>query len=79
MNRRVIESLIKCGAFDSTQLSRARMLAALDEAIRVGQAFQRDSQSNQIDIFGLLGGDNKAAKKLVISIPKLKNGRSNSR
>lgn len=63
VNRRVIESLIKCGAFDSTQLSRARMLAALDEAIRVGQAFQRDSQSNQIDIFGLLGGDNKAAKK----------------
>jgi DNA polymerase-3 subunit alpha len=63
VNRRVIESLIKCGAFDSTQLSRARMLAALDEAIRVGQAFQRDSQSNQIDIFGLLGGDNKTAKK----------------
>jgi DNA polymerase III subunit alpha len=63
VNRRVIESLIKCGAFDSTQVSRARMLAALDEAIRVGQGFQRDSQSNQIDIFGLLGGDNKAAKK----------------
>ena len=63
VNRRVIESLIKCGAFDSTQMSRARMLAALDEAIRVGQVFQRDSQSNQIDIFGLLGGDSKAAKK----------------
>src|SRR5207245_11370041 len=44
-------------------MSRARMTAALDEAIRIGQAFQRDSQSNQIDIFGLLGGDNKAAKK----------------
>jgi DNA polymerase-3 subunit alpha len=63
VNRRVVESLIKCGAYDSTQMSRARMLAALDEAIRIGQAFQRDSQSNQIDIFGLLGGDNKAAKK----------------
>ena len=63
VNRRVIESLIKCGAFDSTQMSRARMLAALDEAMRVGQAFQRDSQSNQIDIFGLLGGDSQAAKK----------------
>src|SRR5262249_6447444 len=63
VNRRVIESLIKCGAFDSTQMSRARMLAALDEAIRVGQAFQRDHQSNQIDILGLLGCDNKAVKK----------------
>jgi DNA polymerase-3 subunit alpha len=63
VNRRVVESLIKCGAFDSTQMSRARMIAALDEAIRLGQAFQRDSQSNQIDIFGLLGGENKAARK----------------
>src|SRR5262245_3415227 len=63
VKRRVIERLLKCGAFDSRQMARARMLAALDEAIRVGQAFQRDSQSNQIDIFGLLGGDNKAVKK----------------
>ncbi|HXV83336.1 MAG TPA: DNA polymerase III subunit alpha [Candidatus Binatia bacterium] len=63
VNRRVIESLIKCGAFDSTQMSRARVLAALDEAMRVGQAFQRDRQSNQIDIFGLLGSESQAAKK----------------
>ena len=63
VNRRVIESLIKCGAFDSAQLSRARVLAALDEAIRFGQAFQRDRQSNQIDIFGLLGGESQTARK----------------
>ena len=63
VNRRVVESLIKCGAFDSTQVSRARMFGTLDEAMRVGQAFQRDSQSNQIDIFGLLGGGNKGPKQ----------------
>jgi DNA polymerase III subunit alpha len=39
------------------------MLGTLDEAMRVGQAFQRDSQSNQIDIFGLLGGGNKGPKQ----------------
>jgi DNA polymerase III subunit alpha len=50
--------LIKCGAFDSTTVSRARMTSALDEAVRVGQTFQRDSQSNQIDIFALLGTGN---------------------
>jgi DNA polymerase-3 subunit alpha len=63
VNRRVIESLIKCGAFDLTQISRARMLGTLDEAMRCGQAFQRDSQSNQIDIFGLLGGGSKAPRQ----------------
>ena len=61
VNRRVIESLIKCGAFDSTQVPRARMTLALDEAMKVGQAFQRDQQSNQIDIFQMLGGANKGA------------------
>jgi DNA polymerase-3 subunit alpha len=39
------------------------MLGTLDEAMRCGQAFQRDSQSNQIDIFGLLGGGSKAPRQ----------------
>lgn len=55
VNRRVLENLIKCGAFDSTQASRARMFGALDEAMRAGQSFQRDQASNQMDIFGMLG------------------------
>lgn len=56
VNRRVVESLIKCGAFDSTSVSRSRMIAALDEAMKSGQAFQRGQQSNQIDMFAALGG-----------------------
>jgi DNA polymerase III subunit alpha len=63
VNRRVIENLIKCGAYDSTQVSRARMLAALDDAMRAGQAHQRDQASNQIDIFAMLGTASKGAKK----------------
>ena len=63
VNRRVLESLIKCGAFDSTHTSRARMLAALDEAMRSGQASQRDRNSSQIDIFGLLGGTDTGPQK----------------
>jgi len=54
VNRRVIESLIKCGAFDSTGISRSRQMAALDEAIRAGQSRQKDQESNQIDIFANL-------------------------
>src|SRR5919197_2342554 len=63
VNRRVIESLIKCGAYDSTHISRARMMAALDEAMRAGQMFQRDQQSNQIDIFAMLGAPANGPKK----------------
>jgi len=63
VNRRVIESLIKCGAFDSTQVSRARMIGALDEAMKSGQAHQRDQSSNQIDIFAMLGTATQGASK----------------
>jgi DNA polymerase-3 subunit alpha len=63
VNRRVIENLIKCGAYDSTQVSRARMLGALDEAMKVGQAHQRDQASNQIDIFGMLGMQSKGGPR----------------
>ena len=63
VNRRVIESLIKCGAFDATQVSRARMNGALDDAMKAGQAHQRDLSSNQIDIFAMLGTPAKGAKK----------------
>jgi DNA polymerase-3 subunit alpha len=63
VNRRVIENLIKCGAYDSTQVSRARMFGALDDAMKAGQAHQRDQASNQIDIFAMLGTPGKGAKK----------------
>ncbi|MFQ5850864.1 MAG: DNA polymerase III subunit alpha [Candidatus Binatia bacterium] len=55
VNRRVVESLIKCGAFDSTGISRARLMAALDEAMKGGQSHQKGLQSNQFDIFEALG------------------------
>jgi DNA polymerase-3 subunit alpha len=54
VNRRVIEALIKCGAFDSTDASRAQMLAALDEAMDYGQKVQRERCDPQM---GLFGGD----------------------
>jgi DNA polymerase-3 subunit alpha len=69
VNRRVIESLIKCGAFDSTQISRARMTGALDDAMKAGQAHQRDQASNQIDIFGMLGAPSMGAKKAGEAYP----------
>ena len=63
VNRRVIESLIKCGAFDATQVSRARMIGALDDAMKTGQSHQRDESSHQIDIFAMLGTPAKGASK----------------
>lgn len=63
INRRVVESLIKCGAFDSTGTSRVQMMAVLDDAIKGGQSYQRGHQSNQIDIFAVFAGGNGGERK----------------
>ncbi len=51
VNKRVIESLIKCGAFDFAGAPRAAMLAALDMAMEMAASRQRDRQSGQTGLF----------------------------
>ena len=60
VNRRVLEQLVKCGAFDSVHPSRAPVLAALDKALDAAQIMQRDRQSGQMNIFALLKSQKKA-------------------
>jgi DNA polymerase-3 subunit alpha len=52
VNRRVIEALIKCGAFDSVGGKRAQYLAMLDEAVDAGQKLQRERELGQESLFG---------------------------
>ncbi len=58
VNKRVMESLIKAGAFDSGSTNRAAMMGALDRAIDYGAKVQRDRLYGQTDMFAdLLGAD----------------------
>ncbi|MCM0082327.1 DNA polymerase III subunit alpha [Geomonas sp. Red32] len=52
-NKRVIEALIKSGAFDCTGYKRAQMLAALDDAAAQGQKIQQEKESAQVSLFGV--------------------------
>ncbi len=54
VNRRVIESLIKAGAFDSLGAKRSQLFAILDQAMNRAQSSQRDKQSGQISLFAAL-------------------------
>ena len=51
VNRRVMESLIKCGAFDSTGAKRSQLLAILPQAVTEAYQKQRDRQSGQLGLF----------------------------
>ncbi|PYM90795.1 MAG: DNA polymerase III subunit alpha [Candidatus Rokuibacteriota bacterium] len=54
VNRRVVESLVKAGAFDSLGLTRAHLLATTDAALESGQRQQRDQAEGQGSFFELL-------------------------
>jgi DNA polymerase-3 subunit alpha len=53
VNKRVIESLIKCGAFDSTGAKRSQMMAALESALDYGQRVQRERNDPQMGLFDM--------------------------
>ncbi|MCS6897551.1 MAG: DNA polymerase III subunit alpha, partial [Nitrospira sp.] len=52
VNKRMLEGLIKAGAFDSTGARRAQLMAVLDQAIEEGAAAQEERARGQISIFG---------------------------
>jgi len=51
VNRRVMESLIQCGSFDFTDLSRAALLASLDDVVKLCGSGQN---TNQLNMFASL-------------------------
>src|SRR5262249_20739581 len=66
VNKKAIESLVKCGALDSTGATRMGMLAVLAQAQAAGQKAQEDALSGQGSIFDLGDG---AAPALSVHAP----------
>ncbi len=54
VNKRVMEALVKCGAFDEFGQTRRGLWEELDRAIERGQTSQRDKQAGQFSLFGAL-------------------------
>jgi DNA polymerase III subunit alpha len=50
-NKRALDSLVKCGALDSTGATRMGMLAALEQALGAGAARQQDALFGQESMF----------------------------
>jgi DNA polymerase-3 subunit alpha len=66
LNKRVIESLIKAGAFDSLGARRSQHMAVLDRAMDLGQKRQRETSSGQ---HGLFMGDAGLAPPPPLDLP----------
>ncbi|MBF0123132.1 MAG: DNA polymerase III subunit alpha, partial [Candidatus Omnitrophica bacterium] len=70
-NRKVIESLIKCGAFDSLKARRSQMMAVLEEALATGNKLQREEEVGQVSFF-TMGEENGGFSKRVEAFPDMK-------
>jgi DNA polymerase-3 subunit alpha len=65
VNRKVIEALVKAGAFDglaaARKVSRAKMFLAIGPAVDAAAASQRERDSGQTSLLSLLGGGSAGA------------------
>lgn len=52
VTKRILETLIKAGAFDSLGINRRSVLAFLPEALRIAGQHHRDQGAGQTDLFG---------------------------
>jgi DNA polymerase-3 subunit alpha len=82
VNKKAIESLVKCGALDSTGATRAGMLEILPSAQAAGQKTQQDALLGQGSIFdfgdqpgsnGGLGADNPFAAPQHPPVPRIED------
>ncbi len=70
VNRRVIEGLIKCGAFASTGAHRSQLMEALDRTMETGAAAQEERRLGQATLFASTGGDAEAAEDHLPDTPE---------
>lgn len=67
VNKRVLESLIKCGAFDSLGARRAQLMATVDQAMEAASSAQRDRAQGQVSLLEVF----EAAGAAAVATPGL--------
>ncbi|MFA5114733.1 MAG: DNA polymerase III subunit alpha [Candidatus Omnitrophota bacterium] len=70
VNRKVLESLIKCGAMDRFGMPRAQMFASLEKLLEISSKTQRDKEKGQMSFFDQ--GPIAGGFKEVVRLPQIK-------
>jgi DNA polymerase-3 subunit alpha len=65
-NKKVLESLIKSGAFDCLGANRLQLLAVLDESIAAAQAMNREKQNGQVSMFEIMAEEEEQSDWLQL-------------
>ena len=70
-NHKVLESLIKCGAFDEWKLHRSQLMAMLDPVLDMGANVQKDRSRGQLSFFENSGGGEEGFQDPQASVPDI--------
>ena len=69
LNRRVLESLIKSGAFDRMGYKRAQLMEAFGQVLDGIAASRKRNLEGQLDLFGMGGGEAEEAALPALHLP----------
>ena len=64
VNKRVLEALVKCGAFDSLGMNRARLFANIGLVMSRSEEKRKEKESGQTSLFDLMSSDDPANAQL---------------
>ncbi len=70
INKKVLESLVKCGAFDWTGEDRAQLFVEIDAALAASTSAHRDRASGQFSMFGDFAQTPTAPRRPAIPAPR---------
>ncbi|MDO9262716.1 MAG: DNA polymerase III subunit alpha, partial [Desulfosalsimonadaceae bacterium] len=70
VNKRVLESLIQSGAFDSTGNNRSQMMACVEPALEYGQKIQKEASDSQMSLFGDTSGAGQLNPPVMPDVPE---------
>ena len=71
LNRRALENLIKCGAFDALEPSRRGMLECVEGISKSVETDMRRNLEGQMDLFGMMSGETAEPAGNDYKVPKL--------
>src|SRR5439155_21547590 len=64
-NRKMLESLVKSGAFDFLGYDRAELFGCIDDAVNASIAAQRDRLAGQVSLFDEATASNRSRKRVA--------------
>lgn len=71
-NKKVLESLIKCGAMDDFKMPRAQMVASLEVLLDASARMQRERAAGQFSFFDTGFSQGAGFKKAALTLPDIK-------